>query len=47
MLYGGSKGGSYQYDKKVKLSAKASDGMVSSAAPRLSATKMLGQGLPE
>lgn len=28
VLYGGGKGGTYQYDQKLKLSAKATDGMV-------------------
>lgn len=43
VLYGGSKGGSYQYDKKVKLSAKASDGMAFTLNSTVKGDKISGE----
>lgn len=43
VLYGGGKGGSYQYDKKVKLSAKASDGMAFTLSSTVKGDKLTGE----
>ncbi|CAD7695954.1 unnamed protein product [Ostreobium quekettii] len=43
VLYGGSKGGTYQYDGKLKLSTKASDGMAFTLSSTLKGDKLSGE----
>ncbi|CAD7697974.1 unnamed protein product [Ostreobium quekettii] len=43
VLYGGGKGGTYQYDQKLKLSSKATDGMAFTLSSTVKGDKVSGE----